>query len=36
MGRPEEVTKVAACIADDNFSFATGDTIITNGGNILL
>ncbi|MDQ4073361.1 MAG: SDR family oxidoreductase [Thermoproteota archaeon] len=35
-GRPEEVAKVAACIADDNFSFATGNTIIIDGGNVLL
>ena len=35
-GRPEEVAKIAACIADDNFSFATGNTIIIDGGNILL
>ncbi|HSA75261.1 MAG TPA: SDR family oxidoreductase, partial [Candidatus Nitrosocosmicus sp.] len=35
-GRPEEVAKVAACIADDNFSFVTGNTIIIDGGNILL
>lgn len=35
-GRPEEVAKVAACIADDNFSFATGNTIIIDGGNVFL
>lgn len=35
-GRPEEVAKVAACIADDKFSFATGNTIIIDGGNVLI
>jgi 3-oxoacyl-[acyl-carrier protein] reductase len=34
-GRPEEVAKVAACIADDSFSFATGNTIIIDGGTVL-
>lgn len=35
-GRPEEVAKVAACIASDNFSFATGNTIVIDGGTVLL
>lgn len=35
-GRPEEVAKIAACIADNDFSFATGNTIIIDGGNVLL
>lgn len=35
-GRPEEVAKVAACIASDDFSFATGNTIIIDGGTVLL
>ena len=35
-GRPIEVAKVAACIADDNFSFATGNTIVIDGGTVLL
>jgi 3-oxoacyl-[acyl-carrier protein] reductase len=35
-GKPEEVAKVAACIAGDNFSFATGNTIVIDGGNIFL
>ncbi len=35
-GKPEEVAKVAACIADSGFSFATGNTIVLDGGNILL
>ena len=34
-GKPEEVAKVAACIADNNFSFATGNTIIIDGGTVL-
>lgn len=33
-GRPDEVAKVAACIADNNFSFATGNTIIIDGGTV--
>ena len=35
-GRPEEVAKVAARIASDNFSFATGNTIVIDGGTVLL
>ncbi len=35
-GKPEEVAKVAACIADNSFSFATGNTIVLDGGTILL
>jgi 3-oxoacyl-[acyl-carrier protein] reductase len=35
-GKPEEVAKVAACIADDDFSFATGNTIVIDGGTVLL
>lgn len=34
-GRPDEVAKVAACIADNNFSFATGNTIIMDGDTVL-
>ena len=34
-GKPEEVAKVAACIASDNFSFATGNTIVIDGGTVL-
>lgn len=34
-GRPEEVAKVAACIASDSFSFATGNTIVIDGGTVL-
>jgi len=35
-GKPAEVAKVATCIADDNFSFATGNTIVIDGGTVLL
>ena len=34
-GNPIEVGKVAACVASDNFSFATGNTIIIDGGTVL-
>ena len=34
-GRPEEVARIAACIASDNFSFATGNTIVIDGGTVL-
>jgi 3-oxoacyl-[acyl-carrier protein] reductase len=35
-GKPEEVAKVAACVASNNFSFATGNTIVIDGGTVLL
>jgi NAD(P)-dependent dehydrogenase (short-subunit alcohol dehydrogenase family) len=35
-GKPEEVAKAAACIASCNFSFATGNTIVIDGGTVLL
>ena len=35
-GKPEEVAKVAACLASDRFSFATGNTIVLDGGIVLL
>ena len=35
-GKPAKVAKVATCIADDNFSFATGNTIVIDGGTVLL
>lgn len=35
-GKPKEVAKVAACIADNSFSFATGNTIVVDGGTVLL
>jgi NAD(P)-dependent dehydrogenase (short-subunit alcohol dehydrogenase family) len=31
-GRPEEVAKVAACVSSDYFSFATGNTVVIDGG----
>ena len=34
-GKPEEVAKIAACIANDSFSFATGNTIVIDGGTVL-
>ena len=34
-GRPEEVARVAASIASDNFSYATGNTIILDGGTVI-
>jgi 3-oxoacyl-[acyl-carrier protein] reductase len=34
-GRPEEVAKIAASIASDSFSFATGNTIVIDGGTVL-
>jgi 3-oxoacyl-[acyl-carrier protein] reductase len=34
-GRPEEVARIAACIASDKFSFATGNTIVIDGGTVL-
>lgn len=35
-GKPEEIAKVAACIASDSFSFASGNTIVLDGGNVIL
>lgn len=35
-GDPLEVAKVATCIADDNFSYATGNTIVVDGGTVIL
>jgi NAD(P)-dependent dehydrogenase (short-subunit alcohol dehydrogenase family) len=35
-GKPEEVAKVAACVASDHFSFVTGNTIVIDGGAVLL
>jgi 3-oxoacyl-[acyl-carrier protein] reductase len=35
-GKPEEVAKIASCIASDQFSFATGNTIVVDGGTVLL
>jgi 3-oxoacyl-[acyl-carrier protein] reductase len=35
-GSPKEVARVAASIASDDFSFATGNTIVVDGGTVLL
>jgi 3-oxoacyl-[acyl-carrier protein] reductase len=35
-GDPKEVAKVAASVASDDFSFATGNTIVIDGGTVLL
>lgn len=35
-GKPVEVAKVASAIADEDFSFATGNTIILDGGAVVL
>lgn len=35
-GRPAEVAKVAAGLAGDDFSFSTGNTIVVDGGAVLL
>ncbi|WP_187147731.1 SDR family NAD(P)-dependent oxidoreductase [Candidatus Nitrososphaera gargensis] len=35
-GDPSEVAKVAASLASDDFSFATGNTIVIDGGTVLL
>ena len=33
---PKEVAKVAASFADENFSHATRNTIVIDGGNVLI
>ncbi|HEX9319802.1 MAG TPA: SDR family oxidoreductase [Nitrososphaeraceae archaeon] len=33
-GKPEEVARIAVCLANDSFSYATGNTIIVDGGSI--
>lgn len=35
-GEPSEIAKVAASIAGDDFTFATGNTIVIDGGAVLL
>lgn len=35
-GKPEEVARVAASLAGDDFSFATGNTFVIDGGAVLL
>ena len=35
-GKPEEVAKITAHLASDDFSYATGNTIIIDGGTIMI
>ncbi len=35
-GKPNEVAKVAASLANDDFSYATGNTIVIDGGTVLI
>jgi 3-oxoacyl-[acyl-carrier protein] reductase len=35
-GEPDEVARIAANIASDSFSFATGNTIVVDGGSVFL
>lgn len=35
-GSPEEVAKVAACLGSESFSYATGNTIIVDGGKVIV
>lgn len=35
-GKPEEVAKIASHLASDDFSYATGNTIIIDGGTIMI
>jgi 3-oxoacyl-[acyl-carrier protein] reductase len=35
-GDPREVATIAASIASDDFAFATGNTIVIDGGTVLL
>jgi 3-oxoacyl-[acyl-carrier protein] reductase len=35
-GDPHEVARVAASVAGEDFSFATGNTIVIDGGTVLL
>jgi NAD(P)-dependent dehydrogenase (short-subunit alcohol dehydrogenase family) len=34
-GKPEEVARVAASVASDDFEFATGNTLVVDGGTVL-
>ena len=36
LGRPEEVAKTIASLAGENFSFSTGNTIIIDGGRVIM
>ena len=35
-GKPEEVAKIASHLASDDFSYSTGNTIIIDGGTIMI
>jgi 3-oxoacyl-[acyl-carrier protein] reductase len=35
-GKPLEVAKIAACLASNNFTYATGNTIVIDGGTIMI
>jgi 3-oxoacyl-[acyl-carrier protein] reductase len=35
-GSPEEVARLAACLGSESFSYATGNTIIVDGGKIIV
>jgi 3-oxoacyl-[acyl-carrier protein] reductase len=35
-GEPLEIARVAACLADDYFSYATGNTIVVDDGTVLV
>ena len=36
LGQPEEVAKSIVSIAGENFSFSTGNTIIIDGGKVII
>jgi 3-oxoacyl-[acyl-carrier protein] reductase len=36
LGRPEEIAKSIASIAGENFSFSTGNTLIIDGGKLVI
>jgi 3-oxoacyl-[acyl-carrier protein] reductase len=36
LGLPEEVAKTIVCLAGRNFSFSTGNTIIIDGGKVII
>jgi 3-oxoacyl-[acyl-carrier protein] reductase len=36
LGRPEEIAKSIVSIASENFSFSTGNTLIIDGGKVII
>ena len=36
LGRPEEIAKSIVSLASENFSFLTGNTIIIDGGKVII